>query len=224
MVKKFKNLFNLLDKLNLTYAKAEEGANVPVDSELSATSINPVQNKIVTGALASLTETVATKANKSDIAPEFAEDTNYNKGDLVYHNGNLYEFQVNHSYTDEWNDAEVIQKDLSDVISGLGGGAEVVYTSSVSSELMEWSDLITLIGTNVTFDSNHKYEIKIGTDTFTQGGSTNSFYKVDVTNSGVSTLGLNFRWEKAFIGSSEITNNAMGYDADTPILVYELPY
>lgn len=126
MAKHFKNLFNLLNKLNETYDKAEEGANVPIDSELSATSKNPVQNKIVTGAVASLTDnigtlntSVTTKANKSDIAPEFAEDTNYNKGDLVYHNGGLYEFQTDHSYEDEWNDAEVIQKDLSDIIASL---------------------------------------------------------------------------------------------------------
>lgn len=126
MAKHFKNLFNLLNKLNETYDKAEAGANVPIDSELSATSKNPVQNKIITGALASLTETVgtvrnsvATKASKSDIAPQFMEDTNYSKGDLVYHEGILYEFQTDHSYADEWNDAEVVQKDLSDILQSL---------------------------------------------------------------------------------------------------------
>lgn len=125
MAKHFKNLFNLLDKLNLTWAKAEEGGNV-IDSELSETSTNPVQNKIITGALSSLTESVetvssavGTKANKSDIAPEFMDETNYSKGDLVYHEGSLYEFQSNHASTDEWNDAEVIQKDLSDIIATL---------------------------------------------------------------------------------------------------------
>ena len=114
MAKHFKNLFNLLNKLNETYNKAEAGANV-VDDELSVTSENPVQNKVVTGALATFSDA---KVNKSTIAPAFSDATNYSAGDLVYHDGDLYEFQTDHT-AGEWETSEVIQKDLSDILQGL---------------------------------------------------------------------------------------------------------
>ena len=61
------------------------------------------------------------KANKLDIATEFSELTNYNKDDLVYYEGELYEFQMNHT-AGAWETSEVIQKDLSDIVSTLKSG------------------------------------------------------------------------------------------------------
>lgn len=57
-------------------------------------------------------------ANKVDIATEFSDLTNYSAGDLVYYDGALYEFQVDHT-AGAWETSEVIQKDLSDVINSL---------------------------------------------------------------------------------------------------------
>ena len=57
-------------------------------------------------------------ANKTDIAPEFSDLTNYSDGDMVYYEGELYEFQVDHA-EGPWETLEVIQKDLSDVINSL---------------------------------------------------------------------------------------------------------
>ena len=76
-------------------------------------------------AIAQLQEDVAnlngSKANRVDIATEFSDLTNYNAGDLVYYEGDLYEFQVDH-IAGSWETSEVIQKDLSDIITTLKSG------------------------------------------------------------------------------------------------------
>lgn len=59
-------------------------------------------------------------ANKADIATEFSDLTNYSAGDLVYYDGALYEFQTDHT-AGVWDTSEVIQKDISDVVSTLNG-------------------------------------------------------------------------------------------------------
>jgi hypothetical protein len=220
MSKHFKNLFNLLDKLNQTYAKAEEGASV-VDDELSLTSENPVQNKVVTGAIGTVSQA---KAAKSDIAPTFSDLTNYFKNDLVYYNGDLYEFQYDHT-AGPWETSEVIQKDLSDIISGLGGGggAEVVYSSSVTSPSMTYYDVIDDIHRTVTFEAGKTYQLAIGSDTFVQGG-TGVFLKTTVDPSGIITLGLSATDGVAMYGTTNVTGDAMGYATDDPIIIYKLPY
>lgn len=71
------------------------------------------------------------KANKADIATEFSDLTNYNAGDLVYYDGALYEFQVDHS-AGVWETSEVIQKDLSDIVTMLKSGLTRVSSRLVS--------------------------------------------------------------------------------------------
>lgn len=66
------------------------------------------------------------------IAPEFSTDTNYSKGDLVVKDGLLYEFTVSHSATDGWIGTDVIQKDLSDVLSGIRERMENYNTRALS--------------------------------------------------------------------------------------------
>lgn len=82
-------------------------------------------------AIAQLQEDVTnlngSKANKVDIAPEFSDLTNYNAGDLVYNDDDLYEFQVDHT-AGAWETSEVIQKDLSDIITTLKSGLTSVKT------------------------------------------------------------------------------------------------
>lgn len=56
--------------------------------------------------------------NKTDVAPEFSDETNYYEGDLVYYEGVLYEFQLDHT-AGVWEQSEVQNKDLSDVINSL---------------------------------------------------------------------------------------------------------
>ena len=112
-MKHFKNLFNLLSKLNETYDKAEDAGDA------------------VAGVVAELTvlieEVADAKAARSDIAPTFSEETNYSEGDLVYYTDEsgtyLYEFQTDHTAGD-WESSEVIQKDLSDILQSLRTPAE----------------------------------------------------------------------------------------------------
>ena len=55
---------------------------------------------------------------KSTIAPTFDDATNYSKHDLVYYDdGELYEFQTDHT-AGPWETSEVLQKDLSDILTG----------------------------------------------------------------------------------------------------------
>lgn len=70
---------------------------------------------------AAITNLNSTKANKTDIATEFSDLTNYYAGDLVYYDGALYEFQVDHT-AGAWETSEVIQKDLSDIVTTLKSG------------------------------------------------------------------------------------------------------
>lgn len=68
-------------------------------------------------------------ANKEDIATEFSNLTNYSAGDLVYYDGALYEFQVDHT-AGAWETSEVIQKDLSDVINTLSARVLQIKTAT----------------------------------------------------------------------------------------------
>lgn len=68
-------------------------------------------------------------ANKEDIATEFSDLTNYSAGDLVYYEGVLYEFQVDHT-AGAWETSEVIQKDLSDVINTLSARVLEIKTTT----------------------------------------------------------------------------------------------
>ena len=56
---------------------------------------------------------------KSTIAPTFDDATNYHRYDLVYYaeDGELYEFQADHT-AGPWETSEVLQKDLSDILTG----------------------------------------------------------------------------------------------------------
>lgn len=105
-------------------------------------------------AIAQLQEDVAdlndSKANKVDIATEFSDLTNYNAGDLVYYEGVLYEFQVDHT-AGSWETSEVIQKDLSDIITTLKSGLIGVNYPLVDSVKGE---TITRLRGNVTKLSN----------------------------------------------------------------------
>ena len=75
----------------------------------------------VTGLTEDVGDLDSTKANKTDIATEFSDLTNYNAGDLVYYEGALYEFQADHT-AGSWETSEVIQKDLSDIVNTLKSG------------------------------------------------------------------------------------------------------
>ena len=82
---------------------------------------------------AAITNLNSTKANKTDIATEFSDLTNYYAGDLVYYDGALYEFQVDHT-AGAWETSEVIQKDLSDIVTTLKSGLTSLNSKRIELE------------------------------------------------------------------------------------------
>lgn len=83
-------------------------------------------------------EVLAGLANKVDIATDFSDLTNYSAGDLVYYEGALYEFQVDHA-AGAWESSEAIQKDLSDIINSKGSGLPD-YSTTEQDTGLKWID------------------------------------------------------------------------------------
>lgn len=66
---------------------------------------------------------VATKAAQSIIAPEFDSEAGvYAIGDLVMHEGKLYEFTTAHETPGEWDSTEVSEKTVADEVDSLKSG------------------------------------------------------------------------------------------------------
>lgn len=73
--------------------------------------------------LPSVFENFATKeelaseyVKKSDIAPTFDNEEKYAAYDLVYYDGELFQFQTDHEAGD-WDETEVQQKDISEILT-----------------------------------------------------------------------------------------------------------
>lgn len=96
-----------------------------------------INNNLLTG---NKTSNQLGLASSTDIATEFSDLTNYNKGDLVYYEGSLYQFQVDHT-AGAWESSEAIQKDLSDIINSIGGGSsDPGYSLSEVNTGKKWID------------------------------------------------------------------------------------
>lgn len=71
-------------------------------------------------------EDVLDKTDRDNVAPEFSATASFYVGDLVYHNGTLYEFTANHD--GDWDDGDVRATTLDQIITDLranSGGAEL---------------------------------------------------------------------------------------------------
>ena len=112
------------------------------DSGLSATDVQ--------GAVDELAEE---KADKSDIAPDFDDTTAYAKGDLVYYNGQLYEFNQAHA-AGAWNASHADAKDIDGVIKdAVSAISNYTNIKTVTSDgIKTWKTLI-----NELFDGVNLY-------------------------------------------------------------------
>lgn len=104
------------------------------DAIKSAIELTPEQktniNKIPT-----IEAAVATKTDQAVIAPEFdAESGIYAIGDLVMHEGKLYEFTSPHETAGEWNSAEVSEKTVADEVDSLMSGLTDINGTAILSE------------------------------------------------------------------------------------------
>ena len=105
----------------------------------SAIELTPEQktniNKIPT-----IEAAVATKTDQTVIAPEFdAESGTYAIGDMVMHEGKLYEFTSAHETAGDWNAEEVSEKTVSDEIDTLKSGLTNYYFEKDMSGNSSWT-------------------------------------------------------------------------------------
>ena len=94
-----------------------------VDSVLSGTSTNPVQNRVVKGALDE-------KADTDMVAADFNAGTSYTAGNYCVQDGKLYKFKNNHSGA--WSSADVDEVKITGELSALKSG----LNNLVKSETM----------------------------------------------------------------------------------------
>ena len=75
------------------------------------------------------------KADNDVIAPEFDSEAGvYAIGDLVMHEGKLYEFTTAHETAGEWDSTEVTEKTVADELSSLESGLTKIYHGTVTSD------------------------------------------------------------------------------------------
>lgn len=159
---------------------------------------------------AAITNLNTEKANKTDIATEFSDLTNYNAGDLVYYEGSLYEFQVDHTIG-AWETSEVIQKDLSDIVTTLKSGLTnlddeiLVYHNRYNGGDLWAGD--TLAFNNIAASSHIVYHF-VAIDT-TAAGTPESAYLL-VKSTGVQAYG-------------KVGTFTTAYDAEHETLTITLP-
>lgn len=132
------------------------------------------------------------KANKADIATEFSDLTNYNAGDLVYYDGALYEFQVDH-LAGVWETSEVIQKDLSDIVTMLKSGLNKIKIIPITAPSNLSS---TAIGADVAIpiDAGYNGWLVIGIYLYAYGqnrGILECFSISTIVNNTITLLSLN---------------------------------
>lgn len=138
----------------------------PISTEELNKGNNDDLNARVSALEGDVSDLDSAKASKTDIATEFSDLTNYNSGDLVYYEGDLYEFQVDHT-AGAWETSEVIQKDLSDIVnslkSGLMNAEDAIitpssdYTKLGSGAIDSGNPVIVSLGNNNIFDYDMLY-------------------------------------------------------------------
>ena len=101
------NDYTTAEQTKLAGIEAQANKTI-VDSALSASSTNPVQNKIVNDAITNLNNnlnSVSGVANEahSVIATEFSSSKTYSFGNLAFHDGKLYEYTNSTASSGAWN-------------------------------------------------------------------------------------------------------------------------
>ena len=104
------------------------------DNEELQAQIDAIKNSATIDSFGDVETALATKTDNDVIAPEFdAEAGVYSVGDLVMHEGKLYEFTTAHETAGVWNPEEVTEKTVADEVdtlkSGLTNIAKGYYTS-----------------------------------------------------------------------------------------------
>lgn len=93
------------------------------DNEELQAQIDAIKDGATIDSFGDVETALATKTDNAVIAPEFdAEAGIYSVGDLVMHEGKLYEFTSAHETAGDWNSEEVSEKTVADEIDSLKSG------------------------------------------------------------------------------------------------------
>ena len=93
------------------------------DNEELQAQIDAMKNSATIDSFGDVETALATKTDNDVIAPEFdAEAGVYSVGDLVMHEGKLYEFTTAHETAGVWNPEEVTEKTVADEVDTLKSG------------------------------------------------------------------------------------------------------
>lgn len=192
-----------------------------VDSVLSGTSTNPVQNKVVKEALdgkqSTLTfddtptdgsnnpvksngiyDALATKADTDMVAADFNAGTSYTAGNYCVQDGKLYKFKANHSGA--WSSADVDEVKITGELSALKSGL---------TGLLKYK---TFTGA-ATDTSNHLYDTGVPAEQYAcLGGVTpyNPNFSIQLSNLEITTNG-HIRYRLYDVANNQVVSDNAAY-------------
>ena len=205
---------NLVNEDEMYFVQGDDEAQIVVDSELSTTSANPVQNQVITAAINNLNTLVGDESVSDQINTAIASKADTSK--LTAHTGNNT-IHITSAERTNWNaakthadsahapsNAEANQNAFSNVTVG---GTTIVADSQ--------TDTLTLVGSNVTLTpdaTNDKITIGI-----TKNNVTNALGYVPPTTDTTygaagASLGLVKSGGNVTIASGVITVNDDGHN------------
>lgn len=184
------------DKITALEAKA-------IDAELSETSENAVQNKVVTAAIQSLQASIDEKANKSDLA---------SKADASSVNASISDINTKNSAQDtEINNLKSSASDLSDSLNALSESALIIKAKGNGAQInidgtntdIEANKRVVKKGfTNITFTSTTSYEMNRRANIVfvsIQNFKPNSMYNMFRKCSGLTRINVD-GWDTSAVG------------------------
>lgn len=145
--------------LELKEVIEQGGGSITVDDELSTTSTNPVQNKVVTTALnskadASAIPTVTDRLKSIAAAAEYDPEGTYSAGDYMTYEGELYKYDTNGTFPSYPN-----LFDATAAKTGTGYQDGVCYFGTGTQD-----NPLSYISSNIAITAGAAYKLKIYTN------------------------------------------------------------
>lgn len=207
-----------MEATQINYRGGASKMNVE-DAIKSAIELTPEQktniNKIPT-----IEAAVSTKTDQTVIAPEFdAESGIYAIGDLVMHEGKLYEFTSAHETAGDWNSEEVSEKTVADEIGDVKSGLtnlnyhKIAESASTGTYAAKLQSLATAYNSLSLAQKLTTVLILNGTDLFYPINASGRFNTTDVSANvtdhiSVSLAGTFYVSSNGTINDASATENA----------------
>lgn len=152
-----------MEATQINYRGGSKKMSVEEAIKAAGTEITP-EEKTWIDSIPALATSNAGKTDQDVIAPEFdAEAGTYAIGDLVMHEGKLYEFTSAHETAGDWNAEEVSEKTVSDELDTLKSGLTGYYAAHVKSVTKQLT---------VSDDVNHVISFGISLPNIVVGATT----------------------------------------------------